>query len=163
MKEAFRKFLAEWSDRSDIKRRHSFLMLYLNNGSVFTAFAEDGSGDGFQTHLFSYGHSLPHRCCVTLIPVDPHTHMACPKSSVMVDLHSFCGIQWVDPETLRKMPLHDPGGPLGEPANDNPDVQEAGPEGDCEVLCERAKTDGPTTVIPFGKIKKVTIRPPNGE
>lgn len=158
MKRFFQKILAECSGDSDLRHRHPFLMLYLRNGSVFTASAKEDSGEFFLTHLFRLGRSHPNRPGMTLIPVHPFTHIACPKSPVMVDLHSFCGLQRVDPEKLTKRPLHDTACSLSEPANNTPDVQKTDPDDD-KVLPERMEISEPITVIPIERIKKITIKP----
>jgi hypothetical protein len=163
MKKVFQKILAECSGDSDLNHRHSFLMLYLNTGSAFTTFAEDDSGGSFRTHLFRLEQCHTHQRCVTLIPVHPYTHITCPKSSVMVDLHSFCGLQWVDPEKLMKISPHDTASSLSEPAKDNLSMQTDDPEGNGNVLSEHPNISGPTTVIPIEKIKKITIRPHKGK
>jgi hypothetical protein len=142
---------------------HSFLMLYLNNGTVFSASAEDDSGNFFNTDLFRLQQCPTHKRSVTLIPVHPHTHVASPKSSVVVDLHSFCGFHWVDPKKLKKIPIHDSASSPGDPAQDNLSVQKDDPEGVGKILSEHPNISGPTTVIPIEKIKKITIRPHKGK
>lgn len=158
MKEAFQKVLTDCGH--PLKRRHAFLMLYSNNGSVFTALAEDESGETFRTHHFKIEHPLQQRRCVNLIPVHPLTH-ASLKPSIAVDLDLFCGHQWVNPEQLRKKrPLHDSADRLSGPEQDIPKPKKNETEGD--FLSEPTKLSGQTTVIPIDKIKKITIRPQKG-
>ncbi|KZE37310.1 hypothetical protein AV656_12130 [Bhargavaea cecembensis] len=158
MTDVFKKILAESSGHSVIKRMHLFLMLHLNNGTAFSVSAEDDSGELFNTHLFRFEHHIPHRRCVTLIPVHPLTHIASPKSSVTVDLHSFCGFQWVDPKRLTKIPDH-----RSDPAQGHLSVRKDDPIDVSNVLSKHPKVSRSTTVIPFDKIKKITIRPNKGK